>query len=383
MTRRSPRIEGISMAAMAFGLASLACGHRTAPEAAQAPASEVWLTPEQNRQARLALEPVAERTVGGLVQTVGRLTFDDRKVSHVFSPLNGRVTRLMVDPGQRVKAGQTLALIDSPDLGTALSDARKADAALAAADREFARQKELYGAHAGALRDLETAEAAYKTAVAERDRAQQRASALYAPSDQGVSQGFQLKSPIAGEVIARTANPGTEVVGQYGQGSAVELFTIGELDQLWLLADLYEIDLFRVAVGSPVEITVAGYPGNPIKAKVAWVSGTLDPATRTAKVRCTVPNPGRRLKPEMFAQVAIQVEPGRALAMPRNAVTRIGNQTFAFVDLGLRSDGTRRFERRPIQVDEQISGDLVPVKAGLKAGESIVTQGAMLLSGQN
>ena len=361
----------------------LACGHRPGPGAATPPAGEVWLTPAQNQQTRLVVETVAEHAVGGVVQTVGRLTYDDRRVSHIFSPLNGRVTRLMVDPGQRVKAGQTLALIDSPDLGSALSDARKAEAALVLAGKELQRQKELFEAHAGARRDLEAAEAGFGVASAERDRAQQRAASLYAPDAHGVSQGFQLKAPITGEVIARSANLGTEVQGQYGGGTAVELFTIGELDQLWLMADLYEADLFRVTVGSPVEATVTGYPGNPIKAKVEWVSGALDPATRTAKVRCSIPNPRRLLKPEMFAQVAIRVEPAQALAIPRSAVTRIGNQTFAFVDLGTTANGTRRFSCRPVQVDEQISGDLVPVKAGLQAGEKVVTQGAMLLSGQN
>jgi cobalt-zinc-cadmium efflux system membrane fusion protein len=363
--------------------ACLACGRHAAPESQAAPAGEVWLSPTQDREARLVVEPVGLRDLGGLVNTVGRLSFDDRRVSHIFSPLNGRVTRLMVDPGQRVKAGQTLALIDSPDMGSALSDARKAEAVLVAADREYARQKELFEAHAGARRDLEAAEANFKVAGAERDRAQQRAASLYAPNALGVSQGFQLKSPISGEVINRTANPGVEVQGQYGGGTAVELFTIGELDQLWLLADLYEVDIFRVAVGSPLEITVAGYPGNPIRAKVEWVSGALDPATRTAKVRCSIPNPRRLLKPEMFAQVAIKVDKTRALAIPRSAVARIGNQTFAYVDLGPRPDGSRRFQCRPLQVDEQVSGDLLPVKAGLKAGETVVTQGAMILSGQN
>ena len=361
----------------------VACGHHSAGNPGVAPSGEVWLTPDQNRDTRLTVETVSDHALGGVIQTVGRLTFDDRRVSHIFSPLNGRVTRLMVDPGQRVKAGQTLALIDSPDLGSALSDARKAEAALKAADKELARQKELFEAHAGARRDLETAEANYGVAVAERDRAQQRAASLYAPDAQGVSQGFQLKAPIAGEVIARAANPGAEIQGQYGGGTAVELFTIGETDQLWLLADLYEVDIFRVQVGSPVTLTLTGYPGGPIHTKVEWVSGALDPATRTAKLRCPVANPKRLLKPEMFAQVAITVDPAQALAVPRSAVTRIGNQTFAYVDLGLMANGTRRFECRPVQVEEQVSGDLLPVKAGLKAGERVVTQGSMVLSGQN
>lgn len=380
MTLRTLHLPRAS-AALLLGLAA-ACGRPEARDAAQAPPGEVWLTPAQDKAAGLTFETVAEREVGGVVRTTGRLTFDDRRVSHVYSPLSGRVTRLMVDPGQRVKAGQTLALIDSPDLGSALSDANKAQAALAQAEREYARQKELFEAHAGARRDLEAAEAAYRMAVAERDRAQQRAAALYAPDAGGVSQGFQLKSPIAGEVISRTANPGTELQGQYGGGSAVELFTIGEIDRLWLLADVYEMDLFRVKVGSPVEISIAGYPDNPIRAKVEWISGALDPATRTAKLRCDLPNPRRLLKPEMFAQAAIRVDTTRALAVPREAVVRIANQTFAFVDLGSRPDGTRRLERRPIQVDEQAGGDPVPVKAGLKAGERVVVHGSILAAGQ-
>ena len=361
----------------------MGCGHPSGPAADQAPASEVWLTPEQDRGAGLGLETVAEHAVGGLVVTVGRLAFDDRRVSHVFSPLSGRVTRLLVDPGQRVKAGQTLALIDAPDLGSALADAQKAEAALAACASEFERQKELFGAHAGAKRDLEAAEAAFRMAKAERDRAQQRAALLHAPEAGGVSQGFQLKSPIAGEVIARATNPGVEVQGQYGGGGALELFTIGEIDPLWFLGDLYEMDLFRVAVGSPVELSIAGYPGKPIRAKVQWIASALDPATRTAKFRCTVANPRHLLKPEMFAQAALRVEPAQALAIPRSALVRLATQTFAFVDLGVRADGTHRFERRPIQVEDQAGGDRLPVKSGLRAGERIVVQGAMMLSGQN
>lgn len=368
-----------------FAMAALAlagaCGHPFGPVAGTPPPGELWLTPEQNRLAQITVEPVAEQPVGGVIQTVGRLTFDDRRVSHIFSPVNGRVTRLMVDPGQRVRAGQTLALIDAPDLGTALSDARKAQAAYAAAEREYARQKELFEAHAGARRDLEAAEAAFQTALAERDRAEQRAASLYAPDAKGVSQGFQLKAPIAGEVIARAANPGVEVQGQYGGGTAVELFTIGELDELWVLADLYEADLFRVRVGSPVTVAMAGAPGQPVRTRVAWVASVLDPATRTAKLRCTLPNPGRRFKPEMFAQVSVAVEPGRALAIPRDAVARIGSQVFAFVDLGVRADGVRRFEARPVQVDEQAPGAWVPVKAGLRSGEGVVTRGALFLAG--
>jgi len=347
------------------------------------PANEVWLPLAQSRNAGLAMATVEVRAVGGLIQATGRLTFDDRRVTHVFSPVGGRVTRLLADLGQRVQAGQPLALIDSPDLGSALADARKAEAAYALAEREYERQKELFAAHAGAQRDLETAEASWKNAQAERDRARQKAGFLHAPETKGVSQGFALRAPIAGEVIARSTNPGTDVPGQYGGGATSELFTLGDLGTLWLMADLYEADLFRVKVGSRVEVRVEGYPLGPVTTRVDWISSTLDPATRTAKLRCVLPNRSHLLRPEMFAKVLIQVVPDQALAIPRTAVVRLGSQTYAFVELPPAADGTLRFERKPVKVDEQVAGDLLPVKDGLKQGERVVAKGAMILAGMS
>ena len=329
---------------------------------------------------------MAEREVGGQIRTVGRLTFDDRRVTHVFSPVGGRITRLLADPGQTVRAGQPLALLESPDLGSALSDLRKAEAAFAAADREHLRQKELFEAHAGAQRDLEAAQAAYLTAKAEKERAAQRASFFHVREGQEgsqVNQGFQLRSPIAGEVIARGANPGVEVQGQYGGGAAVELFTIGDLGTLWLLADLYEMDLFRVKPGSAVQITVKGNPGPALSSRIEWISSTLDPATRTAKLRCVVPNPRHLLKPEMYAEAVISAAPARALAIPRSAVLRVGSGTYACVELPPRPDGGRRFELRPVEVEEQEAGSWVAVKSGLAAGERVASHGALLLAGRS
>lgn len=367
--------------ALLGGALTVACGTRPAPSVPQPPAGEVWLTPDQSRQADLDTAEVAEASVGAVVRTVGRLAFDDRRVAHVFSPVSGRVTRLLVDLGEHVRRGQPLALLDSPDMGSALSDAHKAEAALLAAQQERTRQQELYEAHAGAQRDLEAAEAAYQNALAERDRARQHAALFYGGSTNGVSQGFQLRSPIAGEVVARGANPGMELQGQYGGPGAPELYTVGDLSTLWLLADIPEADVFRVKVGQAVTFQVDGYEGLAFSGRLDWVSGTLDPATRTARVRCEVPNARRLLKPEMYAQVSIQVAPKRALAIPRSAVVRLGSTTYVFVDLGAGPDGSRRFERRPVEVDEQGTGDLVPVHQGLRAGERVVTRGALQLAG--
>ena len=194
-------------------------------------------------------------------------------------------------------------------------------------------------------------------------------------------QGYTLTSPIDGELIARAVNPGIEVQGQYGGGTAVELFTVGELDHVWVLADVYEMDIARVKVGAKVSVQGGRVPREDVHGRVDWVSGALDPTSRTAKVRCTFDNPDRLLKPEMYATVTISVEETKALALPKGAVLRLGDQTVVFVEIGTTPDGRLKFERAPVQVDEGEASEWLPVQHGLEKGTKIVTQGAILLAG--
>jgi membrane fusion protein, heavy metal efflux system len=112
-----------------------------------------------------------------------------------------------------------------------------------------------------------------------------------------------------------------------------------------------------------------------------WVSDALDPATRTAKVRCKLSNDDRLLKPEMYATAALTVDQQRTLALPRGAILHLGDQTMAFIDLGKAPDGRLRFERRPVSVNEELGGEYLPVVRGIAPGERVVTSGAILLSG--
>jgi cobalt-zinc-cadmium efflux system membrane fusion protein len=268
----------------------------------------------------------------------------------------------------------------SPDIGQAFSDLVKAKADLAAAQSEFQRQKELFDAHAGARRDLEAAEDNYRKAQAELERAQQKVSLLAPGSDAQVTQDYLLRAPIAGEVIARNINPGTEVQGQYSGGTAVELFTIGELDRVWILADVYEVDLPKVRKGAAVKAKVVSYPDQAFEGTVDWISGALDPVSRTAKVRCSLPNPGRKLRPEMYSTVSIALEGTQALAVPREAVLRLGDRTVVFVEKGQTPKGLLRFELRNVKIRD-LGGDHVPVIEGLASGEKVVTAGAIFLAG--
>jgi cobalt-zinc-cadmium efflux system membrane fusion protein len=358
------------------------CEHQpTRQKSADPPAGEIWLWQEQVTAAKLMVEPLAPQPVGGLVVTSGRVTFDDLKVAHVMSPVTGRVSRIEAQPGQRVKKGDTLAVIESPDVGSAFSDLAKAQADSISAEKDFNRQKELFDVHAGSQRDLEAAQGNYSKAKAELQRASKKAQLLRAGGASSGGQSYTLRAPIGGEVIARNVNPGAEVQGQYSGGTVLELFTIGELDTVWVMADLFEMDLGRVKQGTECLVKVVAYPGRVFKGSADWVSETLDPATRTAKVRCKLDNSDRALKPEMYATSALAVDRQRTLALPRSAILHLGDQTMAFIDLGKAADGRLRFERRPVSVNEELGGDFLPVVRGISAGERVVTSGAILLSG--
>jgi membrane fusion protein, heavy metal efflux system len=345
------------------------------------PSDEVWLTAQQLRDARVEVAPVTNHAVGNEVVTSGKIAFDDLRVAHVLSPVSGRVKRILADPGQRIKKGAPLAIIESPDVGNAFADLGKADADLIAARHDLARQKELYEAHAASQRDFETAQDNFGKARAEMDRARQKAALFRRGSADAVTQEFTLRAPIDGEVITRNLNPGAEVQGQYSGGTSVELFTIGELDSVWVLADVFEMDLGRIRKGASVTLKVVAYPDRVFVGHVDYITDALDPVARTARVRCSVANPTRDLKPEMYATVSIGVAGTLVPALARAAVLHIADQTVVFVEGGAAPDGRLKFIRRVVAVDETEGTAYVPVVRGVALGERVVNSGGLLLSG--
>lgn len=377
--------ERYLLAAALLGAAVPFAGCQKAPAAtkheAQPPQDEVWLTEQQVRDAKVQVQSVAKHPVGNEIVTSGKVAFDDLRVAHVFSPVTGRIKRILADPGQRVKKGAPLATIESPDVGNTFADLDKAQADVIASEHEEHRQQELYDAHAGSQRDFEAAQDNFRKARAELERARQKARLFRASTADKVSQEFTLRAPIDGEVIARNVNPGAEVQGQYSGGTAVELFTVGELDSVWVFADVFEMDLARVKRGAPVSVKVVAYPNKVFSGQVDWISDALDATARTARVRCSIPNPERELKPEMYATVSIAVDAPAVAALPRTALLRIADQTVVFVQNGTTPDGRLKFARRIIAVNEDEGGDYVPIVRGVNPGEEVVTSGGILLSG--
>jgi cobalt-zinc-cadmium efflux system membrane fusion protein len=296
--------------------------------------------------------------------------------------VSGRITQLLAAPGQHVRKGSPLAIILSPDLGSAFSDELKARADLIAAEHEVKRQREMQALKASSDRDLQIAEDNYHRSRAEYARAAEKTRLLREGARNGVTQEFVLRSPIEGDVIARNANPGVQIQGQYSAGNNVqELFTVGSLDDLWLFGDVYESDVPLVKQGAKVELRLPAYPGRIFSGRVDWISDTVDPVLRTVKVRCVLENRDRLLRPETYGVVTIAAPARRAVTVPRDALLRLGDEIDVFVEAPRTADGRVPFRRRAVLADEQVPGDLVPVLAGLRTGERVAVRGSIFLVG--
>ena len=378
------RLRAPALMLFLFLPAAFGCTKRApvrADNTGEPPQGEVWLTDQQVAEAQLKVDPLTEHDVDDVIATSGKVTFDDARVSHIFSPVSGRVSRITAQAGQRVKKGDVLAVIESPEIGIASADVHKAEADRIAAQHDLDRQKELLDAHATSMHDYEQAQDAARKARAEVERATQKATLLRAGSADVVTQTYSVRATIDGQVTARNISPGVEVVGQYSGGGAVELFTVGELDRVWILADVYEMDSARVIVGSKVNAHLFAFPNRTFPTTIEWVSGTLDPSTRTAKVRCVIENTDRALKPEMYATLRISVDQRKVLAIPRSALLRLGEQTAVFVERGKAPDGRHIYAKIPVVVDEAEGAPWLPLSSGPAKGEKVVTSGAILLAG--
>ena len=367
--------------AACFALLAAASCRRSEPEAQAPPPGETWLTDAQVQGAHLKIEPAGQKNLALHLTTAGRVAFDEARVAHVFSPVSGRVTQVLGAYGQKVGKGDPLAVIESPDLGSAWSDLLKARADMVAAGHELERQKNLFEHHAAAERDYEAAQDNATKALAEVERAQLRLKMLHASESGGATQEFLLRSPIAGEIVNRNATPGLEVQGMLSSANVVqELFTVGDIEEVWIWGDLYERDIGKVRRGQKAAITAVAWPGREIAGTVDFVGSALDPQTHTAKIRCSVRNPERLLKPEMYVTLSVELDRRNTLALPREAVVRSGDRQVVYVEDGKAPDGRTRFREKAVTLGDADDG-WVGITGGLAAGERVVVSGSILLSG--
>lgn len=367
---------------LAFLLLS-GCGRGEQPPRLDAatPQSAKKGTPQVEAQPRIETTVVDFTPSRQALTLSGKVAYGEDRYSRISSPLQGRVVEVRAHLGDRVKAGDVLLVVDSPDIAQAYSEYVKEDSDLQYATRAHELAKDLYENKAMPLKDLKQAENEVVKARAEFRRAKERLLSLKVPAEelgkpldkQKITSRFEMKSPLTGIVVERAVTPGQSVGGDPSQ----VLFTVADLDMLQVLADLYERDLALVREGQFAVVKVEAYPGVDFPATVAAVGDVVDPASRTIKVRAWVNNESHKLKPEMFARLQLEVGEGaQFIAVPREAVLEVDGKQFVYV-----VEDHDRYVKREVKV-ANISPDQVRILEGLTRGQRIVTKGAVLIKGQ-
>lgn len=347
------------------------------PKAAQSqhaikPENEVVLKENSAQEANLKIEPVTEMIAPTTEPLNGKISFDENYTSRVSSPVLGRAIKVHAQLGDRVKAGQALLTIDSPDLGSAIADYRKANADLELKRKALERSQMLLEGGVIAHKEFESAQADMAQSQAEAERTKARLHNLGTDHSALGSESFTLKAPMAGMIVDRQINVGNEV----RPDAPNPLFTITNPDHLWAMIDLPERDLNKVSLDQNLSIKVDAFPDEEFHGKIQSIGTMLDPVSRRIQVRCSVDGKGK-LRPEMYARITpLNMTQQKVIRLPNSALITEGLYSYVFVET---SHG--HIQKRRVTLDLQ-ERDYATIKEGLKAGERVVTKGAILINSE-
>ena len=307
------------------------------------------------------------------VDLTGEIAADPDRSAQLAARVPGRIVDVRVKEGDRVKAGQTVAVLDSPDLARARAILAAVAARSKSARLNADRLKSLEAKSLASGQEVAAAEAEGAALDAEAAAARQTLAALGQPAEQAEGRGARvtIRAPLAGFVLSRDAVRGQSV------DAAHIIAVIGDLDQVYFLGRLFEKDLARVKVGAAAEVRLNAYPNEAFEAKIETIGRQIDPAARTITARILVRNHGDLVKVGLFGTARVVIGPAGAQAkrvvVPLAAVTRVANKDVAFVR---QPDGD--FELHPVTVGRS-AGGRIEILSGLRAGEQIVVDGVFTL----
>lgn len=316
-----------------------------------------------------------------VVTAPGKVEANSSRISRVLPPVSGRIVQVLVKFGDAVSEHQPVAIIESAEADIAVSGVLQAEAAtnqakaaLTKAEADLERLRDLYNNKAIARKELLQAEnqqaqaqGSLKQAEASARQALRRLDFLDLKRDE-FGQKIVVRAPFAGKVLEVDIAP-----GEFRNDPNSPLMTIADLSTVWVTADVPESSIRFVQRGERIETEFTAYPGEIFPGRVTQIADMVDPQTRTIKVRAELDNRAGRLRPEMFGQIrhidAIRPAP----CVPPSAVVQIQGKSVVFVE-----NGPGQYQRREVTLGERM-GELVPVLEGLRAGERVVVDGALLL----
>ena len=316
----------------------------------------VMAAPEQPISAKLALPALVES--------------DPARTAAVLPALGGRVRELKVALGERVVRGQTLALIDSPDLAQAYDDNDKAADAFRLTDKALARQREQSKIGTVSDQDLDQANSNYAQAGAEYARTQARLKTLGASADtKPPSRLLTVTAPLSGSITTLAVTPGTII-----NDPTQSIMTIADLSTVWVTAMVPEKDAAAISKDQDAEVRLMAYPDRALYGKVLFVSDVIEPDSHRNKLRISFANADHALKPNMFATVTLLGAPRSRVVLPSSALLMNNDRTSVFVAVAPWT-----FERRSVDPELE-EGTSVAIRSGINAGDQVVVKGGILLN---
>ena len=307
------------------------------------------------------------------LQFTGQVAFNQKQVDRVFSIVSGNVIEVTADLGSYVKKGQVLAKVQSADVSGFLKDYNTAKANVDLAKRNADNTEQLYKTKFSSENELVSAKKQLEIATSELERSSQVLK-LYGGATKASNSGgqptFTVVSPVSGFVVERKVNPNEQIRSDNGNS----LFTISNLNDVWVMINIYESDIQAVKVGQEVNITTIAYPDRVFRGAIQNISQVVDNDSKVLQARVVLPNPSGILKPDMFCTIKLHIEkPERLLAVNPKSIIFSEDKYFVIKDLG-----KEKYKTVPVEVVRSTS-KFSYVKGDLSDGDRVVTEGALLL----
>ena len=315
---------------------------------------------------QIVLDTVRLRPVQDELVLTGEIATDGDKTVKVYPLVGGVVEQLKVQLGDKVTKGQILAVIKSGEIADVQNQTTTANTDLDIARKNLAVADDMFKAGLNSERDVVLARAEVTKARGTVGKNVKQLS-VYGIGKDGM---YELRAPISGFITEKNATDHE----QFNNDNVGNLFTVSDLDDVWIMANVFESDISKVKEGYSADVTTLSYPDKHFRGKIDKVFNVLDPDSKVMKVRVRLDNPGYLLKPEMYAQVRVEnTEGAKALVVPSKSVVFDKDRNFVMVF----KDRTH-VETRPVTISKTV-GDYSYVTTGLKAGDVVIVKDQLLV----
>ncbi len=317
----------------------------------------------------IVIDSVRNCYIDNAITLSGEISFNENNVNKIFPRSSGQVVESKVTLGDKVQAGQTLAVIRSADVAGNYADLTSANADINIAKRQLDNTESLYKNGIASEREYTEAKQTYEKTLAAKSKIQ---SLININSGNGSNAGgtYTITSPISGYIVEKKINAGNFIRGDMGDN----LFTISDLKNVWVIANVFEADIPKVKEGYEVQVTTLAYPDKVFHGKINKVSEILDPTNKALKVRIQLDNPGLLLRPEMFAKVIVSnLENKKAICIPTKALISQNGKTYVVV---YNSNADMKIAEVSVL---KTAGDLTYLNDGVTAGQKLITANQLLV----